>query len=89
MMANAEEYPLFSSQMVTVHRGNTFRSVYTVRFTDRGFVLHAFQTKAKSGIATPKSEIELLKQRLKHGVEISRKVESLPPSQTSSAIPVP
>lgn len=69
MMANAEEYPLFSSQMVTDHRGNTSRSVYTVRFTDREFVLHAFQKRAKSGIATPKSEIEPLKQRLKHGVE--------------------
>lgn len=75
MMANAEEYPLFSSQMVTDHRGNTFRSVYTVRFTDRVFVLHAFRKKAKSGTATPKSEIELLKQRLKQGVEISRKSE--------------
>jgi hypothetical protein len=64
MMANAEEYPLFSSQMVTDHRANTFRSVYTVRFTDRVFVLHAFQKRAKSGIATPKSEIELLEQRL-------------------------
>lgn len=60
MMANAEEYPLFSRQMVTDHRGNTFRSVYTIRFTDRVFVLHAFQKKVKSVIATPKSEIELL-----------------------------
>jgi phage-related protein len=49
--------------------------VYTVRITDRVFVLHAFQKKAKSGIATPTSEIELLKQRLKQGVEISRKKE--------------
>lgn len=75
MMANAKEYPLFSSQMVTDHRGNTFRSVSTVRFTDRVFVLHAFQKKAKSGIATPKSQVELLKQRLKQGVEIGRKKE--------------
>lgn len=75
MMANAEKYPLFSSQRVTDHRGNTFRSVYTVQFTDRVFVLHAFQKIAESGIATPKSEIELLTQRLKQGVEISRKKE--------------
>lgn len=75
MMANAEEYPLFSSQKVTDDRGDTFRSVYTARFTDGVFVLHAFQKKAKSGIATPKSEIELLRQRLKQGVEISRKRE--------------
>lgn len=75
MMADAEEYPLFSRQMVTDHRGNTFRSVYTVRFTDRVFVLHAFERKAKRGIATPKLEIELIKQRLKQAVEISRKKE--------------
>jgi phage-related protein len=29
------------------------------------FVLHAFQKKSKSGIATPKQELELLKDRLK------------------------
>jgi phage-related protein len=29
------------------------------------FVLHAFQKKSKSGIATPKQEIDLVKCRLK------------------------
>lgn len=29
------------------------------------FVLHAFQKKSKSGIATPKQEIELVRRRLK------------------------
>jgi phage-related protein len=28
-------------------------------------VVHAFQKKSKSGIATPKFEIELIRQRLK------------------------
>jgi phage-related protein len=28
-------------------------------------VVHAFQKKSKSGIATPKSEIELIRQRIK------------------------
>ena len=59
-------------EVVSDHRGDTFRSVYTVRFTDRVFVLHAFQKKAKSGIATPKADIELIKQRLKQALEISR-----------------
>ena len=57
------------------HRGDTFRSVYTVRFADRVFVLHAFQKKSKSGIATPKADIELIKERLKQAIEISRKKE--------------
>jgi phage-related protein len=39
------------------------------------FVLHAFQKKSKNGIATPKADIELMKQRLKQAVEISRKKE--------------
>ena len=28
-------------------------------------MLHAFQKKSKSGIATPKSDLELIRQRLK------------------------
>jgi phage-related protein len=62
-------------EVVSDHRGNTFRSVYTVRFAGRVFVLHAFQKKSKSGIATPKADVELIKQRLKQAVEISKKKE--------------
>jgi phage-related protein len=39
--------------------------VYTVRFADRVFVLHAFQKKSKQGIATPQVDIELIRVRLK------------------------
>ena len=62
-------------EVVSDHRGNAFRSVYTVRFGDRVFVLHAFQKKSKSGIATPKADIELIKQRLKQAIEISKRKE--------------
>jgi len=34
--------------------GTTFRGVYTVRFDPFVYVLHCFQKKSKSGIATPK-----------------------------------
>ena len=51
-------------EIVTDHRGDTWRSVYTVRFTDAVYVLHAFQKKSKSGIATPKKELDLIRQRL-------------------------
>ena len=37
---------------------------FTVRFQDAVYVLHAFQKKPKSGIATPKKELELIRQRL-------------------------
>ncbi len=62
-------------EVVSDHRGNTFRSVYTVRFVDRVFVLHAFQKKSKSGVATPRADIELIKQRLKQAVALSEMKE--------------
>jgi phage-related protein len=45
--------------------GDTYRAVYTVRFESAIYVLHVFQKKSKSGIATPKKEIELIENRLK------------------------
>ncbi len=45
--------------------GDTYRAVYTVKFADVVYVLHAFQKKAKRRIATPRNEIELIKARLK------------------------
>lgn len=46
-------------------KSGTYRVVYTVETKEFVFVLHAFQKKAKSGITTPKQELELLKSRLK------------------------
>ncbi len=51
-------------EVVAQHDGNTWRAVYTVRFVDAVYVLHAFQKKSKSGIATPKKEVDLIKRRL-------------------------
>jgi phage-related protein len=45
--------------------GDTFRAVYTVRFPSVVYVLHVFQKKSKTGIETPKAEIERIKARLK------------------------
>jgi phage-related protein len=52
-------------EVVADHRGDTFRTVYTVRLAGRVYVLHAFQKKSKSGIKTPKTQIDLLRARLK------------------------
>ncbi len=46
-------------------RSGTYRLIYTVEMAEFIFVLHAFQKKSKSGIATPKQEIDLVKRRLK------------------------
>lgn len=51
-------------EIVASHHGNTWRAVYTVRFQDAIYVLHAFQKKSTKGIATPAREIELIKRRL-------------------------
>ena len=45
--------------------GDTFRAVYTVRFRDAVYVLHAFQKKSKTGRKTPKLESERITERLK------------------------
>ena len=51
--------------VIARHDGDTFRAVYTVRFSGVVYVLHVFQKKSKSGIATPKKEIDLVHSRLK------------------------
>ncbi len=50
--------------------GGTFRAVYTVKFANRVYVLHAFQKKSRSGIRTSKSDIDLIKSRLKDAQEL-------------------
>ncbi len=52
-------------ELVEDHRGDTFRAVYTVRVGDAVHVLHAFQKKSKSGIATPQPDVGLIEKRLK------------------------
>ena len=52
-------------EIVARHDGDTFRAVYTVRFPTAIYVLHVFQKKSKSGIATAKKDIDLVKSRLK------------------------
>lgn len=51
-------------EIVEDYRTDTYRAVYTVKFSDFVYVLHAFQKKSKKGIATPKPEVDLIKKRL-------------------------
>ncbi len=50
-------------EVVDDYDGDTFRSVYTVKFAGVLYVLHAFQKKSKTGNETPKHEIDLIKER--------------------------
>ena len=52
-------------EVVARHDGDTFRAGYTVRFETAVYILHAFQKKARRGIATPKQELHLVRRRLR------------------------
>ena len=50
---------------LTFQKG-AFRAAYVVRFRNAVYVLHVFQKKSKSGIATPKPDINLIRERLRY-----------------------
>jgi len=52
-------------EVVEDEAGSAYRAVYAVKFAGVVYVLHAFQKKSKSGIKTPKNEIEKVRSRLK------------------------
>ncbi|PHN47664.1 type II toxin-antitoxin system RelE/ParE family toxin [Pseudomonas amygdali] len=52
-------------EVVEDDTGGTYRAVYTVKFAEAVFVLHCFQKKSKSGIATPKADMDIIRARLK------------------------
>jgi phage-related protein len=52
-------------EIVEDHQTDTYRAVYTVKFPELVYMLHAFQKKSKKGIATPKPDIDLIKKRLR------------------------
>lgn len=60
-------------EIVDRHDKNAYRAVYAVNLGDVIYVLHAFQKKSKSGIATPKEEIERVRERYKQAVELSKR----------------
>jgi phage-related protein len=45
--------------------GGTYCAIYTVSIGESIYVIHAFQKKSKAGIATPKADMDLIRQRLK------------------------
>ena len=53
------------SEIVEDDVSGTYRAVYTVRFREAIYVLHAFQKKSPSGIRTARPDIERVEERLK------------------------
>jgi phage-related protein len=62
-------------EVVEDRRGDTYRAVYTVQFAARVFVLHVFQKKSRSGIATPKPDLDLIRNRLKVAARRAKELE--------------
>ena len=52
----------------------TYRVAYTVKFEGAVFVLHVFQKKSKSGIATPKRDMDIIRERLKVAEKLSKEM---------------
>jgi phage-related protein len=52
-------------ELVDDHMSDTYRAAYVVNIGDSIHVLHAFQKKSKQGIKTPKSDVDLIRQRLR------------------------
>ncbi len=52
-------------EIVEDGRSGTYRAVYTIKFKEAVFVLHVFQKKSKHGMATPKPDLDIIRERLK------------------------
>ncbi|MGE3537311.1 MAG: type II toxin-antitoxin system RelE/ParE family toxin [Candidatus Tectimicrobiota bacterium] len=51
-------------EIAVAYRGNAYRAVYAVQIGEDLWVVHAFQKKSKTGIKTPKPEIDLIRERI-------------------------
>jgi len=60
-------------ELVDDHDGDTYRAVNTVRFAAAVYVLHAFQKKSKKGRETPKSDIDIVRRRLRTAEDDARR----------------
>lgn len=61
-------------EIISNSDGKTYRAVYTVRLSEAVFVLHCFQKKSKTGIATPAKDMDLVRSRLKDAERINEKL---------------
>jgi phage-related protein len=59
-------------EVIADYESGTWRAVYTVRFAEAVYVLHAFQKKSKKGVGTPKREMDLIRQRLAEAERLHR-----------------
>ena len=61
-------------EVIENDKGGTYRAVYTIKFVDTVFVLHCFQKKSKTGIETPKGDMNIIQSRIKLVEKISKEL---------------
>ncbi len=52
-------------EVVLAWHGDAYRTVHAVQLGADIWIMHAFQKKSKTGMKTPKQEIDLIKERRK------------------------
>ena len=55
---------------------DTYRLVYAVQIGKRLYVLHAFQKKSKTGIATSKKDVDLIAKRYRDACDLEKEYET-------------
>jgi phage-related protein len=50
---------------IALNVSDAYRIIYTVRYREAVYVLHAFQKKSTQGIKTPAREVETIESRLR------------------------
>jgi phage-related protein len=63
-------------EIIANHKGDTWRAVYTVRYPEAIYVLHAFQKKSTRGIATSKADLHLVQRRLTEAERLHREEQN-------------
>jgi len=73
---NAKQFKLSGEsgiyEIVSNCNTDTFRAMYTIKIDERLYVLHVFKKKSKSGIKTPKYEVDLIRKRLSDAKMLSK-----------------
>jgi len=57
-------------EIALAHQRDAYRAIYALQFGEEIWVLHAFKKKSKSGIRTPKQEVDLIRERIKRLKEL-------------------
>ena len=57
------------------HDSGAYRTVLAVQLGRNIYVLHAFRKKSKIGVATPKPDVDLIRQRYKEAKELVERAQ--------------